>query len=150
MFDLTPYNRRNKGIEISPYDEFKKILGFMDGFFDSAFSTGLSYNSIRADIKESEAEYKVEAELPGIKKEDIKIDFKDSTLLISVEQKEDKEEKGENFIRKERRYGTASRGFYLENVKEDGITAKFQDGILKVVLPKEKIETIKETRIKID
>lgn len=150
MFDLLPYGRKNRGGELTPYDEFKKIFGFMDSFFDSAFTSGFTYNSIRADVRESEKEYKVEAEIPGAKKEDIKIDFRDNTLLISVEHKEDNEEKNDNFIRRERRYGSASREFYLENVKEDGIKAKFENGILKVSLPKEKPEIQKETRIEIE
>ncbi|MGE5329188.1 MAG: Hsp20/alpha crystallin family protein [Deltaproteobacteria bacterium] len=150
MFDLIPYGRKNRGAELTPYDEFKKMFGFMDNLFDSAFTSGLTYNSIRADIRESEKEYKVEAELPGAKKEDIKIDFKDNTLLISVEHKEENEEKNDNFIRRERRYGSASRGFLLENVNEEEIKAKFEDGILKVILPKEKPEIQKQTRIEIE
>lgn len=101
---------------------------------------------MRTDIRETDKEYILEAELPGFKKEEIKINIKDNYLIISAEKKEEVEEKTEDFIRRERSYGSLRRSFYLENIKEGEIKAKFDNGILTVVLPKSD-EVKKEEKI---
>lgn len=89
------------------------------------------------DISEKDDEYVLEAELPGMKKEDIHIDLKDGILTISGDRKYEREETRDNYNRVERCYGSFSRSFTLpDHVKVDRIDAAYKDGILTVTLPK--------------
>jgi HSP20 family protein len=105
-------------------------------FFNDSFFGFAGVNPIKADIKETEKEFIIEAEIPGAKKEDIKLDLRDDRLTISVETNEETKEERDNYIRKERRFGSCSRSFYVENVKNEDVAAKYENGILSVVLPK--------------
>ncbi|WAM32625.1 Hsp20/alpha crystallin family protein [Caldicellulosiruptor naganoensis] len=133
--DIIPFGRRPFDIMRRIEKEFFDIDEWFEDFF-VPFEKGARF--MRTDIKETENEYIIEAELPGVKKEDIKIELYDNRLTIKAETKREEKEERENFIRRERRYGAFSRTFYLDNVKEDGIKAKYEDGILKIILPKEK------------
>lgn len=151
MFDLIPHRKRGNALQNKGLDDFGRVWGLMDSFFDNSFGALVSnYHPIRADIKENEEEYVVEAELPGVTKENINLKVTDNTLTITVIQNEEVNEKGENYIRRERRSGTMSRSFYLENVKEDEIKAGFNNGILTINLPKEKSEKPKDKKIIIE
>ena len=89
------------------------------------------------DIGENDKEYVVKAELPEVKKEDIKVNVDDGTLCISGERKVEKEEKGTKYHRVERAYGRFERSFTLpEDTEADKITSDYKDGILRVHLPK--------------
>jgi HSP20 family protein len=89
------------------------------------------------DIGENDNEYVVKAELPEVKKEDIKVNVDDGTLSISGERKVEKEEKGTKFHRVERAYGRFERSFSLpDETDADKITSEYKDGILTVHLPK--------------
>lgn len=136
MFGLTPWNR--KGNEIARRSDPFDLRSVFDNFFDDAFlpSVFASAHPIKTDIRETEKEYVVEAEIPGASKEDIKLDLRDDMLTISVERNEQVNEENDRFIRRERRFGSYSRSFYVENVKHEGVTAKYENGILKVTLPK--------------
>ena len=96
-------------------------------------------NVMRTDIKENDAGFELDIDLPGYKKEDVKAELKDGYLTISAETRTDNDEKEENgkYIRRERYYGTCSRSFYVgKEVTQDEIRARFEDGILKVAVPK--------------
>lgn len=136
MFGLTPYNKKNG--DLFRKNDFLTMRSVFDDFFRDPFMSGFfeSGNSMRADIRETEKEYIVEAEIPGAKKEDIKLSLKDDTLTIAVEQNETTEEKRENYLRKERRYGSYSRSFYVEGVKNEEVAAKYDNGVLTIHLPK--------------
>ncbi len=101
------------------------------------------------DIHETEDSFVVKADLPGISKEDIQIDLKDSTLTLKGEKKfEDKISK-DNYIRVERSYGTFVRSFMLpKNVDAEKIKAKYKDGVLELTLPKK--EEVKPKQIKVE
>jgi HSP20 family protein len=89
------------------------------------------------DISETESEIQVNAELPGMDPKEIEITLTGEVLTIKGEKKEEKEENGEDFHRRERRYGSFSRTFRLPvDVKADSINAGYKDGVLKVTLPK--------------
>lgn len=149
MFGLTPYNRRNNGVA-RRNDTFDLRSVFEDFFSDPFFSGfNLASHPIRADIRETDREYIIEAEIPGVKKEDIKLDLRDDTLTISVENRVETNEERENYIRKERRYGSYSRSFYVENVKHEDATAKYNDGILTITLPKMEEGKIRKRNIDI-
>ncbi|MBR5756367.1 MAG: Hsp20/alpha crystallin family protein [Firmicutes bacterium] len=94
---------------------------------------------MRTDVREKEGSFELDIDLPGYKKEDVKAELKDGYLTVSAVKNEDKDEKDENgkYLRRERFYGSCSRSFYVgENLKEEDIKAKFEDGILKLSVPK--------------
>ncbi len=80
--------------------------------------------------------YLLEADLPGLKRDQIKIDVDDGILTIRAEMDETKNEEKSNYVMCERRYGSMQRSFNVSGVNETGITAEFNDGVLKMNLPK--------------
>ena len=91
---------------------------------------------MRVDIRETEKEFILDADLPGIRKDQINMEVNDDQLTVSVVEDENKETKKEGYIYRERRYGTISRSFPLTNIDADKITAAFENGMLSVTLPK--------------
>ncbi|HHX18148.1 MAG TPA: Hsp20/alpha crystallin family protein [Clostridium sp.] len=138
MFSLMPYRRGNKLSTNNDFWGFGKNV--FDNFFNDPFFSGVlsATNGIRADIRETDKEYIVDAEIPGVKKEDINVELRDDTLTISIDRGEEVKDERDNYIRRERRYGSVARNFYVENVVKDSVTAKYKDGILTIVLPKDK------------
>jgi HSP20 family protein len=135
MFGLVPFRRANDlSTRPDPFD----LESVFDNFFNDAFTPAFfrTGHPIRADIRETDKEYVIEADMPGIKKEDIRLDLRDGVLTIGVEHSEQVDEKKENYIRKERRYGSCSRSFSVDGVNQEGVTAKYNDGVLTVNLPK--------------
>jgi HSP20 family protein len=89
------------------------------------------------DIQETDDSYRIQAELPGLKKEDLQITLENNVLRLSGERKFEKDVKKENYHRIERTYGTFSRSFALPiQVSPDKVEAKFEDGVLTIVVPK--------------
>jgi HSP20 family protein len=104
-----------------------------------------------ADISETEKEYLVKAELPGIKREDVKVGVENGVLSIQGERRQEKEDKGEKHHRIERVYGTFYRSFRLpDNAAAGDIRAESKDGMLLVHIPKVRIEKPKAVQIKVD
>lgn len=97
---------------------------------------------IKVDLTESNGDYKVKAEIPGVRKEDIQIDIDDNKVSISAEvKKESEEKKDDRVIRAERQYGYASRSIWLDKaVDQSKANAKYENGVLELTLPK-KAET---------
>lgn len=103
------------------------------------------------DIAENKDEYIVTAELPGLKKDDIHISFKEGMLIIEGERKEERQDENWNYHRTERRYGKFYRTFNLgDRVKVDAIDATYKDGILTVHLPKVEEVKPKEIPVKVN
>ncbi len=149
MFGLTPYNRKQDELtKRNNIWDLKNVFEdfFNDSFFPDIFTAG---NSIKADVRETDEEFIIDAEIPGAKKEDIKLDLRNDTLNISVERNEEVKEEGEGYVRRERRYGSYGRSFYVENVKQDGVTAKYDNGILTIKLPKDGNPKKSKSRIEI-
>jgi HSP20 family protein len=98
--------------------------------------------SMKVDVLENEKEFVVHSDLPGVNKEDIKVDFKDRVLTIAVEAKMQKEEKeGEKVWRRERSFSKKSRSFHFDvPLDEASITAKYENGVLTLNLPKKLAE----------
>jgi HSP20 family protein len=104
-----------------------------------------------ADVTETEREYLVKAELPGIKREDVKVTVEDSVLTIQGERSFEKAEEGEKQHRVERSYGSFYRSFSLpDNVAVGDIQAESRDGLLLLHLPKVKIQKPKVVQIKVE
>ncbi|MBK9191905.1 MAG: Hsp20/alpha crystallin family protein [Crocinitomicaceae bacterium] len=90
-----------------------------------------------ANVKESEKDFTIELAVPGKNKDDFKIDLDENILTISSEEKETKEEKSENYTRREYSYQSFRRSFKLpETANEQETAANYTDGILKIVIPK--------------
>ena len=107
--------------------------------------------SLQVDISEDEKEYLVKADLPEMKKEDVKVTMEDNVLSISGERKAEKEEKNKKFHRIERSYGTFLRAFTLaEDADAKKIAAEFKDGVLKVHLPKTPAAKPKPVEVKVE
>ena len=102
-----------------------------------------------ANIMETDKAVEVTVELPGMKPEEVKLEIKDGTLLVTGEKKEEKEEKGKTFHRVERRAGMFRRAFALPvEVMEEKVDAKFVEGVLKITLPKAEKAAPKRIEIK--
>jgi HSP20 family protein len=100
------------------------------------------------DITESPKEYTVKAELPGVKKDEVKVNVENGVLTVSGERKAEHEEKDARFHRVERSYGTYSRSFSLpDDVVQDKIAAEYKDGVLLVHLPKTDIKKTTPTQV---
>lgn len=100
------------------------------------------------DIRETDEAYIVEADVPGIKKDDIQIEVNNDVLTIKGERKEEHEEKEKDYHRMERQYGSFRRSISIPGgIKHDAVEAKFDDGVLRVTLPKR--EDTKPRRIEV-
>jgi HSP20 family protein len=103
-----------------------------------------------ADITETDREYLIKAELPEVKKEDVKITLEDGVITLTGERRHEKEQKDENEIRVESFYGTFSRSFALpDNVDPNGIRAESKDGVLRVRIPKKQASKTKPISIEV-
>jgi HSP20 family protein len=102
------------------------------------------------DIQETETEYLVKAELPEVRKEDVKVTVENGVLTVRGERKQEKEEKGRKFHRVERSYGTFLRAFTVPlDAEESKVAADFKDGILRVHLPKTEKPRPKAIEVKV-
>ena len=102
---------------------------------------------MKTDVREMDNSYEVDIDLPGFKKEDIKIDLKDGYLTISAQQNVNNDEKDNNgkYIRQERYSGSCSRSFYVGDMKPTDISAKYEDGILRISVPKMEEQKLPES-----
>ena len=124
MFELTPYSTRR-----TVYDPFNMFNEF---FGDSSSSV----MELRTDITDRGDSFVLEADLPGFKKEDIKIDLENDRLTISATRKSEHEENKSGCIRRERHFGTFERSFDVSGIDTQGIKAAYTDGVLTLTLPK--------------
>ncbi|MGE5627076.1 MAG: heat shock protein Hsp18 [Solirubrobacterales bacterium] len=145
MFDMVPFKRT--GLLKKGGNNFNN---FMDNFFNEDFFAPIPFEKMgfgfKVDLKENENSYVVEADLPGVDKESIDIQYKNNYLTVSAKREDKTEEKKENYVRKEIKYGEFKRSFYVDNVDEEKVTAVFKDGVLRIELPKvekSKVETKK-------
>lgn len=139
MFELTPFVKRNNAAVYDPFRLFDEM--------ERNFFKGSSIGEFRADIRDTGDAYELEADLPGVKKEDIQVELDNNYLTVSAErhvEKDEKDKKG-NYVRRERSYGSYSRSFDVTGVQTDQITAEYTDGVLKLRLPK-KQESLPTTR----
>lgn len=150
MFGLVPYRRKANDLAVGK--DIFDMENLFEDFWNWPFTTGFFAppHPIKADIKETDKEYIIEADLPGVKKEDIRLELRDDVLTIGVEHNEQIDEKSENYIRKERRYGSYCRSFSVDGVKRENIKAKYNDGVLTVHLPKAEEQKPKTHRIDIN
>ena len=114
----------------------------LDSFFEDFFGNRMLTSddtqiSPRINVEENENEWVISAELPGVAKEDVKVNFQDNYLTISGEKKFEQEEKDKNYHRVERSYGKFGRSLKIGNaILSEKIDAEYKDGILTIHLPK--------------
>lgn len=147
MTNLRPLNREmrlfNRG--------FMNMNDMIDSFFKNDFpSADLTRTStFKVDIKEEDDRYIVEAEMPGMSKDQIDIDLEDGRLRLSTRAVEERDEEKEHYLHRERRVSNMSRTMVFQDIAEDGVEASLDKGLLKIVLPKVREEE-KENKRKID
>jgi len=130
---ITMYERMDDIMDLIP-------RGFyFDDLLDDFFPTKED-NEMKCDVYEKDGKYNIEMDIPGFDKKDVKISFDNGYLNVSAAKAEKDNEKGKNYIRRERSYRKYSRSFYVGNIDEKNINAKFNNGTLLVTLPKEQKE----------
>lgn len=152
---LVPFRRRQI---TSPKDLFNlrtELDKFFEDFFDNWWKEGRELAETQwrpsVDISETDEKIVVNAELPGIDQENVKVTLRDNVLTIKGEKKQEEKEEGKNYHRVERVYGNFERSFSLPSeVDADEIEANYKDGILNVTLPKVEKEKPKEIAINIE
>ena len=128
----------------------RRKYDFFDDFFKDPFFESNESSVMKTDIKEKDNSYELEVDIPGYKKEDIKMHMEDGYLIINAKTNKENDEKDKKgkYIRKERFFGECSRSFYLGNdIKEEDIKANFHNGTLNIEVPKKtQIEKEKEKK----
>ncbi|WP_373036738.1 Hsp20/alpha crystallin family protein [Sulfurimonas sp.] len=140
---LTKYN---------PFDEFKDFSSRFNSLLSEFDNRGSSLSGFVpvVNTREGEYAYHVDADLPGVKKEDIKIDVKDDVLTISGERHHKEEVKEDDYHRIETSFGKFERSFTLPKGADiENITASSKDGVLEVIIPKQKSEAEKAKKIEV-
>ena len=130
MFELIPFPHSRSMDLYRPFRDLENLER-------SLFSGGLV--GFQTDIRDTGDAYVLEADLPGVKKEDIHIDIDGDRLSISAQRSSGREEKDQdgNYIRCERSYGSFSRSFDISGVRSEDITAAYENGVLTLTMPKQ-------------
>lgn len=139
-----------------PFRELEDVSGRLNRLFSRRLISAAEDEAFfadwtpAADVQETDKEYLIKADLPEVKKEDVKVEFEDGVLTLEGERKLEKEEKGKRFQKIERSYGKFMRRFALPaDVDERKILAEFKDGVLNVHLPKSERAKPKAIEVKI-
>ena len=134
MAGLIPFNRKQNDLMNIGFDDFSNML---DDFFTGSWpiQRSLAGDTFKIDIQDNDTEYTIEAELPGVKKEDVEITLNDGRLNISVKKEEVSENKSKKYIHRERKYAQMSRSILLADADDEGIKAKLEEGVLTIQVP---------------
>ena len=143
MFELIPFDRHARSV--AAFDPFREL----DEMERSFFGNGRNVSSFRTDVTDTGDAYKLEAELPGFNKEDIKIDVENDVLTISAQRSEEKKDEKHNFVKRERFYGSFSRSFDVSGINVDGIEASYTHGVLTLTMPKKQEQLPASRRLEI-
>lgn len=148
MAGLVPFNRKNKLIGPS----FEDFYGMLDDFFsdDIVPRRSLIRDTFKLDVEEKDKEYVIEAELPGVKKEEVSLEINEGHLRISIKREETIDEEKRNFVHKERRYSSMTRSIYLKDAKSEDIKAKLDNGVLNITVPKKESDKVMTNKIEIE
>jgi HSP20 family protein len=128
-----------------PFREFTTLQNEMNRLFNTVFDApapGNGGNTLRRwmpamDLVETDDHFVLRADLPGMKEEDVKIEFEDGTLTVSGDRKAEHESKNEGYYRVERAFGSFSRSLTLpQGINPEAVTASFNNGVLEVRIPK--------------
>lgn len=143
MASMVPYDRYGRAVRRSfPFDDF------FDDFLTSPLVAASSDAAFKMDVVDEGDSYEVSAHLAGVNRDEIDVELNEGRLSISVEKKETEEEKGKNFLHKETHEWSATRGVYLKDAATEGLSAKLENGVLTVNVPKQ-VEKNNVTKIDI-
>ena len=148
MFGLTPYFTTTS--RVNPFREMDELeKSFFGPLTD--IKHGDLVKGFRTDISDNGDSFLLESELPGFSRDNISLDLDGDTLTITAERKDENEsdDKKTNYLHRERFFGKYSRAFDVSSVDVDKITAKYEDGVLKVTLPKKQEEVPSARKIDI-
>ena len=137
--------------DLSRFEQFPDLEDLWRAPWTRALWRGLpSQAPIKIDVTEDDKSYRVKADVPGVKKEDIKVSIDGNQVSISAEVKSEKEEKkGESVVRSERYYGKQYRSFSLEHdLDQAGAEARYENGVLQLTLPKKEKTSAKKLTVK--
>ena len=137
-YALLPYKRTN---DLDLFDAWDRAFMTPFSSFASAFST---------DIIDKGDHYLLEAELPGFEKKDINIDVEGDQLVINASHETKSEEEKKNYVHRERRYGTYTRRFDINGIDVEKIGAAYENGVLKLTLPKQEEKKPEGKRITVE
>jgi HSP20 family protein len=145
-------------VKWNPFRELEEVSNRLNSLFGrmpARAETGADMLAVAdwmptVDISETESGYLIKAEIPEVKKEDVKVNIQDGMLTISGERHQEKEEKNKRYHRLERVYGSFSRSFRMpDDADENTVNAEFKDGMLNVTLPKSKKAETKSVSVSI-
>ncbi len=143
--NLVPFGKKDVPVKREDESPFSLLRREMDSLFDNffrgfdlePFESRMGAFSPKVDVTENDKEIKISAELPGLDEKDIDVSLQKDMLTIKGEKKEEKEDKGKDFYRMERSYGSFSRTIPLPaEVETDKVEARFKKGVLSITLPK--------------
>lgn len=139
-------NLIRKNNSLSRYNDFYDMV---DSFFNAPMETNVFESSFKLDVAEDDDKFLVEAEMPGIDKDSIDIDFDRGQLTLTVNSHTENTDEKKNYIHKERKSTRMTRTMYFGDIDEKNIQAKLENGILEIEIPKRKEEkTNKKIEIK--
>lgn len=135
MAGLIPFNKRPSDLIGAGFDDFQNML---DDFFTAGwpFRRSLAADTFKIDVQDNETDYVVEAELPGVNKDEVTVALEEGRLTIAVNKEENIEQKDKNYIHRERRCTSMSRSLYLADAAGEGVKGKLDNGVLAVTVPK--------------
>lgn len=136
MRALIPFNHKSTDLLDTNLDDFGNML---EDFFTERWPFRRSFlgDTFKIDVQDKGNEYIIDAELPGINKDEVTVEVEEGRLKISVHKEEKTEEKDKNYIHRERRTTSMERNISLDGAKSEGINAKLENGVLKIKVPKE-------------
>lgn len=135
MFKLIPYRKNNLSRTEDVFDDFFDSF-FNDDFFAPMKNLDNRMGGFKVDVSDQGDKYVIEADLPGMDKDNVKIEYSNKYLTISARREESSEVNKENYIRRERQCGEYRRSFYIDNVIPEDIQATFKKGVLRIELMK--------------
>lgn len=140
MFSMVPV-RTNRHVAVRNNENYFNPFSddFFRAFFGEDFANGMlsAERPLKVDIRDEGDRYLLEADMPGVSRENVHVDVNDGVMTISAEVNESKESTDNGrYVYRERRYGRTSRAFNLDGIREEDITAEFKDGVLRLNLPK--------------
>jgi HSP20 family protein len=136
MAGLVPFNRRNSGLLSAGFEDFHNML---DDFFSDNWlpRRSLDRDTFKINVQQNEKDYLIEAELPGVNKDEIDLSLDEGRLTISVKREEQINEEKKNYIHRESRFSSMSRSIYLADADSQDIKAKLENGVLSISVPRQ-------------
>ncbi len=148
MASLVPFNKNGRNLRTTGFNDRYNML---DNFFEDSYTPfrTLARDTFKVDVQDNEKEFVIEAELPGVSKEEVSIEMSEGKLSIGIDRSQELEEEKKNYIHRERRHSSMQRCIYLRDADTEEIEARLENGILTVKVAKiDASEKVKKIDIK--